>query len=230
MNRNLGWIAALFLAVLPNLAMAEQVEVAPGINVTRKTFDVSDNEAPFFNFRNKTEAELKSDQEFVTTVLGKIPDRSEAARSASLNGWIHIQEDDFVTAAKRFNQAFLLDPNDSALYHGFAVVVASRFNDYDFADELFRLAADRNEPYPSLTVDHARMLLIAERPDDALPLAERAMQEHPQSAVPRTLLAWVKYQKRDFVAVCELVTGFTAPDWHVAAEQIADLRREARCN
>ena len=44
-------------------------------------------------------------------------------------GWSAINSGNVAEAAQRFNQAFLLAPEQSAVYHGYAAVVQIRFND-----------------------------------------------------------------------------------------------------
>ena len=44
-------------------------------------------------------------------------------------GWTLISKGNFSEAAKRFNQAYLVAPEQSAIYHGFAIIAVARFND-----------------------------------------------------------------------------------------------------
>lgn len=218
----------ILLACLP--AWAEMVEVAPGLSIARKTYQVEANEAPFFNFVDKSDEQEKRDQEFVAGILGIVPDRAKAARQASSRGWELIQRGDFAAAAKRFNQAYLLDPADSALYHGFAVVVFERFRDVDYADELFKAAAKTNYPYSTLSADHGRVLLIAGRPADAMPLLEKGMRENPKWGTPRVNLAWARLQTGNGEAACELISTIAADDRSADQNDIALLRERANCN
>ncbi len=159
-----------------------------------------------------------------------VPDRAKAARSASNRGWDYIQQGDFVTAAKRFNQAYLLDPMDSALYHGFAVVVFERFRDIAYAEELFQAAAKANSPFSTLSADHGRILLIAGRPADAMPLLEKGMLANPKWATPRVNLAWAKLMTGSSEAACKLIAGIAADDMTADQNDIALIRTRAKCN
>jgi hypothetical protein len=55
---SLGKMARTLLALASltwaGAAIAQTVEVAPGVQVTKKTFPVPINEAPFFGFADKT--------------------------------------------------------------------------------------------------------------------------------------------------------------------------------
>ena len=110
----------------------------------------------------------------------QIPDRAVAARYAAEAGWKEFRaKKDIAAATMRFNQAFLLDPRESIVYQCFAVAVAERFRDYDYADELFRLAATLNSPAITLNGDHGRMLLVAGRLREAKPLFEKGIRDNP---------------------------------------------------
>lgn len=106
---------------------AQQVEVAPGITVTRKTYPVPANEAPFFDFVEKTPRQREVDDHLVTEALKIAPDRAKAAQYAIGSGWRELLANrDPAAAARRFNQAFLLEPHQSGIYQGFAAVVETR--------------------------------------------------------------------------------------------------------
>lgn len=218
------------LCALSAPAQAQKAAVAAGVQVTRKTFPVPDNEAPFFNFADKTSAQRASDEAFVGSVLKQIPDRSKAAQATASAGWrTLIQNQDFATAAKRFNQAYLLDPTQSSIYHGFAAVSASRFRDYDYADELFRAAARMNAPSKSLDADHGRVMLMAGRPAQAKPLLEKAVRTEPDWAVPQVNLAWATFLTGDPKEACRLLAQPLRRDAESVAQDISALKQRAGC-
>jgi Tfp pilus assembly protein PilF len=214
----------------PTLAQAQKVEVAPGLMVTRKTYHVSNNEAPFFNFVEKNEAEKAADQRLIAGVLQQGVDRSKAATAAIASGSrAFMQERDIATAAKRFNQAYLLDPQQSGSYHGFAMVVFERFRDFDYADELFQVAARTKSPADSLSADHGRMLLMAGRPADALPLLRKAVADIPDWAIPRMNLALATLQTGDRPEACRLVTQVKGQGLESVERDLALFRQKAGC-
>lgn len=203
--------------------------MAPGILVTKKSYPVQLNEAPFFNFTVKTQVQLEADNKFVSDVLLRIPDRTEAASEAITRGWKFIEQGDFTTAAKRFNQAYILGPNESGLYHGFAVVVFERFGDAEYADELFRAAARANSPFPTLNGDHGLFLLKAGRVQEALPLLEKSMRELPKWHVPRINLALVQLELGNRQRACELMDEIPPEDVTSVADGIAHVRNRGNC-
>ena len=108
----------LVTATIPGLAQAQKAEVSPGVSVSRKTYRVPDNEAPFFNFAEKNEAQKAADKKLVDAILERVPDRSKAAGTAIVAGMrAFLSDNDIATAAKRFNQSYLLDPQQSGVYH-----------------------------------------------------------------------------------------------------------------
>ncbi|HKH96068.1 MAG TPA: hypothetical protein VKA39_06070 [Beijerinckiaceae bacterium] len=212
------------------VAQERTAEVVPGVTVTRKTFPVPANEAPFFGFADKTAAQKAADEALISGALARVPDRSSAAQMATAAGWqALIAGGDFATAGKRFNQAYLLDPHESGSYHGFRAVAASRLKDFDFADELFRVAARMNNPARTLSADHGRVLLMANRPAQAKPLLEKAILDNPDWAVPRANLAWASLQLGDAKAACRLAGEATGRDAASIAGDMEALKRQARC-
>jgi Tfp pilus assembly protein PilF len=226
--------AAVFLwllaALLPGAAQGQKVEVAPGVSVSRRSYPVPENEAPFFNFAEANEAQKAIDRRFVDGVLQQVPDRAKAAGIAIKAGdRAFLQENDAATAATRYNQARLLDPQQSGIYHGFAMVVAVRFKDIDYADELFRVAARLKSPNPNLKADHGRMLLIAGRPADAKPLLEQAIQDIPDWAVLRMNLAWAVLLTGDKEEACRLRALVKGVDLDKLETDLAMFKQKAGC-
>jgi Flp pilus assembly protein TadD len=210
-------------------AQADKVEVAPGVSVTRKTYSAPHNEVPFYNFNTSPELK-KSNDDFVVEVSKLAPDRSQAAQHAILRGWeALLGKKDPATAAKRFNQAFLLDPHQSGVYHGLAAVIADRFRDFAFSDELFRIAARMNAPARTLSADHGRMLLIAGRPGEAKPLLERGVRDNPDWAVPQSNLAFALLQTGDAAAACQIAARVGGRDLTAVERDLVLLKRQANC-
>jgi len=229
-KRLISFLIWLVVVTIPAPALAQKAEVAPGVSVSRKTYRVPDNEAPFFNFAEKNEAQKAADQKLVAAVLERVPDRARAAGTAIDAGMrAFLSDNDMATAAKRFNQAYLLDPQQSSVYHGFALVAAARFKDFAYADELFGLAARMKAPAPPLRADHGRMLLMAGRPAEAKPLLEQAVKDTPDWAVPRMNLAWAVLQTGNRDEACRLVTQVKGKDLESVERDLALFKQKAGC-
>jgi Tfp pilus assembly protein PilF len=196
--------AAAFVATLASTlaAAAETVEVVPGVQVTKRTYSAPVNEQPFFGFATKSPEEKAADEKFVDAIVGATGSREKAFDETTLRGWRAINAGKIKEAAVRFNQAFLILPEQSRVYHGFAVVSQARFNDLDAADELFRTALDRPNPVKALKADYGRFLLVAKRPRDAQSVLEQAVKEAPDFGDAWTNLAWARFQNGDAAAAC----------------------------
>ena len=86
------WLAAMLAAFLRrwfgrgaflaagfgHSALAETVEVAPGIQVTKRTYSAPVNEQPFFGFAVKTDAQREADEKFVKALLDATGTREKA--------------------------------------------------------------------------------------------------------------------------------------------------------
>ena len=196
--------AAAIVATLASTlaAAAETVEVVPGVQVTKRTYSAPVNEQPFFGFAAKSPEEKAADEKFVDAIVGATGSREKAFDETTLRGWRAINAGKIKEAAVRFNQAFLISPEQSRVYHGFAVIAQARFNDLDAADELFRIALDRPNPVKALKADYGRFLLVAKRPRDAQSVLEQAVKEAPDFGDAWTNLAWARFQNGDAAAAC----------------------------
>ena len=195
--------AVAFVTLASTLpATAETVEVAPGVQVTKRTYAAPVNEQPFFGFAAKTAEQKAEDEKFVSAMIGATGSREKAFEETSKRAWLAIQGGRVREAAIRFNQAFLISPEQSTVYHGFAVIAQARFNDFDAADELFRVALKQPNPVKALKADYGRLLLIAKRPRDAQAVLDQAVKESPDFSDAWTNLAWARFQNGDAVAAC----------------------------
>jgi Tfp pilus assembly protein PilF len=193
-------LLAMLISVYP--ALAETVEVAPGVQVTKRTYSAPTNEQPFFGFAVKSSAQLAADESFVKALIQAVGTREKAFDETSKRGWRAIGTGNIAEATQRFNQAFLLAPEQSGVYHGFAAIAQIRFNDSDFADELFKIARKQPNPSKTLNADYGRALLIAKRPREAQPVLEQAVKDTPDFGDAWTNLAWARLQNGDRGAAC----------------------------
>jgi len=168
---------AIFLQLGP--AMAETMEVAPGVQVTRKSFPAPVNETPFYGFVDKSPTLRQADEVFVSIAVQAYGSRSMAFDAVATRGWAAIAASDMAEAAKRFNQASRWLPGQSQIFHGFAIIASARFNDPAFAEELFKVARKQPGALNSLNADYGRLLLVAKRPKDAEPVLKQAVSDAP---------------------------------------------------
>ncbi|RJF70914.1 tetratricopeptide repeat protein [Rhodopseudomonas palustris] len=228
----LGMLAAVFAALSVAVPVqAETVEVAPGVSVTRKTFSGPANQQPFFGFTDKTPEQRAADDKFVTDLVAATGSRQKAFEETSLRGWRAIGKNSANEAALRFNQAWLLAPEQSAVYHGLAIVTMMKFGDIDYADELFKIARKQPDPLKPLLADYGRALLLGKRPEQARAVLEEAVAATPDFADAWSNLGFARLDTGDKQGACAAAEEAAKhkPSTSVLGD-IALLRNRAGCN
>ena len=83
------------------------------------------------------------------------------------------------------------------------MIAQARFNDFDAADELFKIALKQPNPVKALKADYGRLLLIAKRPRDAQAVLDAGGQGMPlTSAMPGPISPGRRFQNGDPAAAC----------------------------
>jgi len=200
-----GIIGAAIIVTMALPAAAESVEVTSGVQVTKRSYKAPTNEQPFFGFAEKNPEEKAGDEKFVSAIVAATGTREKAFEEITKRAWRALNTGKINEAALRFNQAFLISPQESAVYHGFAVVAQFRFNDFEASDELFKIALKQPDPVKALRADYGRMLLIAKRPRDAEPVLEQAVKDAPDFGDAWTNLAVARFQNGNATAACAAV-------------------------
>jgi Tfp pilus assembly protein PilF len=223
-------IAGALMLASTFAAVAETVKVAPGVQVTKRSYAAPINEQPFFGFAAKDSAQQAADANFVNAIIQAAGTREKAFEETTKRGWRAVNAGRMGEAAQRFNQAYLISPEQSAVYQGFAAVAQARFKDIDAAEELFKIALKQPQPMKALNADYGRLLLIAKRPKDAQPVLEQAVKDAPDFADAWTNLAWARFQNGDQAAAC--AAAEEAAKQRPSANSASDLtavRDRAQC-
>jgi predicted Zn-dependent protease len=222
--------AASFVTAAALPAAAESVEVAPGVQVTKRSYTAPTNEQPFFGFADKSAEEKAGDEKFVSAMIAATGTREKAFEETTKRAWRALNTGKIKEAAVRFNQAFLISPEESAVYHGLAVVTQFRFNDFDAADELFKIALKQPDPVKALRADYGRMLLIAKRPRDAEPVLEQAVKDAPDFGDAWTNLAVARFQNGNASAACAAVEeAFKRRPTSNSSQDLTTVKNLAQC-
>jgi Tfp pilus assembly protein PilF len=221
-------LLALLTSVRP--ALAETVEVAPGIQVTKKSYSGPVNEQPFYGFAEKSAALREADEQFLKGIVMLTGSRQNAFKQTTMRGWKALSAGNFPEAALRFNEAYLLLPEQSEVYHGLAALAQARFNDVEFAEELFKIALRQPNPSKLVNADYGRLLMIAKRPRDAQPVLEQAVLDAPDFADAWSNLALARLQNGDGASACAAVEQAAArrPSKRVKAD-LALVKSSAPC-
>lgn len=81
---------------------------------------------PMFGNSLKTKQQKASDEKFINNVVQEAGSRAAAAKEMVALGWKYYERRDLITSMKRFNQAWLLDPNNADIYWGFGLILAAQ--------------------------------------------------------------------------------------------------------
>lgn len=188
------------LAVAPSLA--EEAIVAPGISVSKRSYDAPLNETPFFGFREKTAQQHAADRAFVEFVEANGGREAGLRRALQLAGQA-LAANDLASAARRYNQAYLLLPGASEIYHGFAIIAAGRFRDTPFAEELYTIALRLKPNDEAVLADYGRLLLTEGKPERALPMLEGVVRHPKAGAMHWSNLGFAYVQTGQRAKACE---------------------------
>ena len=204
-------------------------EIILGINVKNPALNVPINEQPYFGFAKKSAEQIAADNAFLSgfAETGR-PTRDVASEIVS-NAGNALFAGQFAPAARRLNQAYLLDPSSSAIAHFFALIVAARFGNSEYALELFAAAAKLRDPLPSLPADHGFTLLAVRRPAEAIPLLERAVRQMPNQAKPKAHLAAALLMAGKVDRACEAISKVGGDGMEAVVQQLNLLKTQARC-
>lgn len=225
---SLGFV--LLAVGFAHCASAETVQIAPGVQVTKRTYAAPNNDQPFFGFADKTDAQREEDDKFVKALVQAAGTREKALDEVVKRGWRALGSGKYPEAALRFNQAYLVAPEQSVVYHGLAAIAQMRFKDLDFAEELYRIAQKQPNPLKMLNVDYGRVLLVAKRPKEAQPVLEQAVKDTPDFGDAWINLAHARLQNGDRDAACAAadVAMKQRPSSNASVD-LNKLRNDAQC-
>jgi hypothetical protein len=121
------------------------------------------NELPMFGGYEKTAWQNTADEQFMEIVLpGFQGDRAAAAESFARTGWNSYYQDDRTSAIKRFNQAWLLDPDNQHALWGFAVISRER-GKTDAALRFYRMALESGAVQTTLKEEYESLRRQADK-------------------------------------------------------------------
>ena len=123
-------------------------------------------EMPLWEGVQKTAQMQEADKKFIESVRRSTNNNPQiGAKRAIELGWQSFQNQDVETAIRRFNQAWLLDPENPSIYWGFALTTHQRGEPSETVERWFAEAEKRIPNAAPLLSDHGRTL--EERNEDA---------------------------------------------------------------
>jgi Flp pilus assembly protein TadD len=169
-------------------AISKSVDIKAGTILQIKQYGKVDalkyplNEQPFYGINQKTPDMLVSDANYMTSMKKAAVDNNKSlnfyAEEALKVGVEAIFKGDYATAARRINQAWLLDNNSYAAYYGMAVLVMKRDGDSDYGEYLFNFAKEMNFLNPVVYHDHAALNIALKKPEKALDILEQGAKRY----------------------------------------------------
>ena len=123
------------------------------------SWSVAAKEIPMWEGVKKTAIQKQADREYIAKIRkltnGNI---SKGANRAIRLGWQFVAQKQTDKAIRRFNQAWLLVPNNPNIHWGFAVSTHLQGKPLEFVERHFRKAERLKRNDPSLFADHGRIL------------------------------------------------------------------------
>lgn len=160
------------------------------------------NQLPMYGEREKTAEMKNADAAFVASIEKQGLSRQEGAKQVIQSGWSYWAKRDLATAMSRFNQAWLLDPENGNAYHGFALVTSVRSGTPSEVERLFQLAVSKPNIAPVAFVDYGRFLWTQKQLEKSLVQLNKALQLSPTARNARSNISFVLYLKGDAGSAC----------------------------
>ena len=88
------------------------------------------NTLPMYGHVKKCKEQLDSDKDFLAQCEKQFKSRKEAAQFHVDKGWEYFYKNQFETAMKRFNQAWLLDSLNADIYWGYGNILGMKNRDF----------------------------------------------------------------------------------------------------
>ena len=117
------------------------------------------NELPMYGRAQKTREQEQADHRYIGTMTRGGASREDAAEYAARLGWNYYYGANCTSAIRRFNQAWLLDPNNRHALWGFAVISLER-GKIEEATRYFQMAIEAGPEDPSLQQDYETALAM----------------------------------------------------------------------
>lgn len=161
------------------------------------------NERPMFGGINKTDEMKKSDEAFLLSIEKAGYTRENGAKEVVKAGFQYSKKGDLTSAIKRFNQAWLLDPENGDVYSGFAIITAKRNGSPTEIEKYFSMATSKPKVTEDAYVDYGRFLWSQNRLDESLIKLQKALEISSKAYNARANISFVFFKKSDFIKACE---------------------------
>lgn len=107
------------------------------------------NTLPMYGEEEKNELQIQADQKLIEESIKISGSREVAAEHAIQRGWEYYYAGDLDTSMNRFNQAWLLDPQNPDVYWGFGLIVGAK-GQVNEAIRIFSMGLQLNQSHTML--------------------------------------------------------------------------------
>lgn len=189
---------------MPNVIFAALIMLALASGCGKQE-SLPANQLPMYGGIEKTDAQKKADEKLIASLKDGGFTLEQGSDNAVKSGWVafHKKDRDLATAMKRFNQAWLLDPENGDAYHGFALVLAERKSPPDEVEKYFRLALSKPRVGINSHVDYGRFLWTQKKYPESLAQLQKSLEIDPKAWKARSHISFVYYKMGDYASACE---------------------------
>jgi len=137
------------------------------------------NEQIMYGEVERTAPLMEANEVFFQRVEEAGVTREQASEQFAELGWKYLGQGDVSGAAKRFNQAWLLNPDNHLTYWAFGILAFDRDNDVDLSSSMFEKALSLKKD-SGIYADYGRVCEMSGRMDKAIVLFKAGLEADPK--------------------------------------------------
>lgn len=170
---------------------------------------------PMYGNLKKSERQIEVDNKLIQSVVDMGITRQSAAIDAIYKAWRYFEKNEFENAMRRFNQAWLLDPDNGDSYTGFATLTLMTKRSPREAENYFRLALTKERGSTDRHVNFGLHLIRQNRIDESEYLLKQALEIDPKTRNARGHLSYIRFLRKDYQGACILAMDakIMVTDW-----------------
>lgn len=161
------------------------------------------SEIPMYGSAGKPRKLSARDAAFIADLEKAGKTRQGVAREILAKAWDAYGRQDYKSAIRQFNYAWVLDPENGDAYHGFALISTVRDKNADEAERHFRTAISKPGVSVNAYVSYGRFLYLVDRHDEALAQLRKALSVSPAVHNARLHIALIHRRKSDWSQACD---------------------------
>ena len=181
------------------------------------------SEIPMYGSAGKPRKLTQRDEAFIASIEKAGKTRQAVAKEVITEAWAAYGKTDYKNAIRKFNQAWLLDPENGDAFHGFALISTVRDKNADEAEKYFKTAIAKPGVSASAFVSYGRFLWIVDRLDEALGQLHKALAVSMTARDARLHIARIHFKKKEYSKACEWARGAKANNDDLPPDFLEDM-------